>query len=528
MPVEAMLAAAPDDEVRVRVLEVAGRNRTMPVAPLLESTRSASARVRTAAFYALARTRRSEGATAALQAMRDTVAAVREHAARLLVKPLVADSVAPFAITALGEWSRHPHPHVRIAALRSLASWGADVAEDLLQRLGTGKPEARDPDANVRVAVAQALDTGVVRSPAQWRAAWDADTTFMVRRSVLAGAMRAGVAVAGVADWRTDTDWRRRAAVAEAAGAAPESMYVPFGLPALQDLDGRVRTAAIGAVASRRDSSMAQRALLVRLARTESDLHGRATALGALVPRATHEDVPLALDVYRRAADDREGDARLAALRLLASAWRRDSANVDAPTRAAMAALPLPDDLLLRAAVKDVAPLAAWGRAPHPVRPIAHYRRIVRDYVEPARRGRASTMRIDTERGPVRIALACVDVPLTCAVFDSLAAGHFWDGARFHRVVPAFVAQDGDQRGDGNGGPGFAIRDELNRRRYLRGAVGMALSGPDTGGSQYFLTLSPQPHLDGRYTVIGTVVAGRAAMDALVQGDAIRTLRVVR
>jgi cyclophilin family peptidyl-prolyl cis-trans isomerase len=93
-------------------------------------------------------------------------------------------------------------------------------------------------------------------------------------------------------------------------------------------------------------------------------------------------------------------------------------------------------------------------------------------------------------------------------------------------VVPGFVAQDGDPRGDGNGGPGYAIRDELNRRRYARGAVGMALSGPDTGGSQYFLTLSPQPHLDGHYTVFARVVGGLEVMDALVQGDRIIEVEV--
>ena len=79
-------------------------------------------------------------------------------------------------------------------------------------------------------------------------------------------------------------------------------------------------------------------------------------------------------------------------------------------------------------------------------------------------------------------------------------------------------------RGDGNGGPGWAIRDELNRRRYERGAMGMALSGPDTGGSQYFLALAPQPHLDGHYTVFGRVIRGWDALDALVQGD--RILRI--
>ena len=71
----------------------------------------------------------------------------------------------------------------------------------------------------------------------------------------------------------------------------------------------------------------------------------------------------------------------------------------------------------------------------------------------------------------------------------------------------------------------YAIPDELNRLWYARGAIGMALSGPDTGGSQYFFTLSPQPHLDGRYTVFGSVISGWAAMDALVQGDALLELR---
>ena len=90
-----------------------------------------------------------------------------------------------------------------------------------------------------------------------------------------------------------------------------------------------------------------------------------------------------------------------------------------------------------------------------------------------------------------------------------LADRHFFDGGTWHRVVPNFVIQDGDPRGDGWGGPGFALRDENNRRRYGRGTVGMALSGPDTGGSQFFITHSPQPHLDGTYPVIGEVVAKR-------------------
>jgi cyclophilin family peptidyl-prolyl cis-trans isomerase len=86
--------------------------------------------------------------------------------------------------------------------------------------------------------------------------------------------------------------------------------------------------------------------------------------------------------------------------------------------------------------------------------------------------------------------------------------------------------QDGDPRGDGEGGPGYSIRDELNDLPYLRGTVGMALSGKDTGGSQYFVTISPQPHLDAGYTVFGRVVKGLEVLDTLQQYDTIDRVRV--
>jgi cyclophilin family peptidyl-prolyl cis-trans isomerase len=92
-------------------------------------------------------------------------------------------------------------------------------------------------------------------------------------------------------------------------------------------------------------------------------------------------------------------------------------------------------------------------------------------------------------------------------------------------VVPNFVVQGGDPRGDGWGGPGEAIRDEINPRRYKSYTLGMALSGPDTGGSQWFITLSPQPHLDGSYTVFGQVTVGIPVLLRLTQGDRIRTIR---
>jgi cyclophilin family peptidyl-prolyl cis-trans isomerase len=133
---------------------------------------------------------------------------------------------------------------------------------------------------------------------------------------------------------------------------------------------------------------------------------------------------------------------------------------------------------------------------------------------------------IDTDRGTIQIELAVLDAPLTVDNFIALARKGFFTGLTFHRVVPDFVIQAGDPRGDGEGGPGYTIRDELNERPYLRGAVGMALDWADTGGSQFFITHSPQPHLDAKYTVFGRVVAGMEVVDQTQEGDVIRRVRV--
>ena len=130
---------------------------------------------------------------------------------------------------------------------------------------------------------------------------------------------------------------------------------------------------------------------------------------------------------------------------------------------------------------------------------------------------------IETDRGTIQIELAVLDAPLTVENFVALARKGFFDGLSVHRVVPNFVVQDGDPRGDGEGGPGYTIRDELNQRPYLRGTVGMALDPwPDTGGSQYFITHSPQPHLDAEYTVFGRVISGMDVVDKIQQWDVVR------
>jgi cyclophilin family peptidyl-prolyl cis-trans isomerase len=116
---------------------------------------------------------------------------------------------------------------------------------------------------------------------------------------------------------------------------------------------------------------------------------------------------------------------------------------------------------------------------------------------------------------------------MTAWNFARLAGNHFFDGTTFMRVVPNFVIQGGDPRNDMEGGPGYAIRDEINLQKYTRGAVGMALSGPDTGGSQFFITHSPQPHLDGGYTIFGRVTEGMSGVvDQTERGDGVVTIAI--
>ncbi|MFM9904793.1 MAG: peptidylprolyl isomerase [Pyrinomonadaceae bacterium] len=135
---------------------------------------------------------------------------------------------------------------------------------------------------------------------------------------------------------------------------------------------------------------------------------------------------------------------------------------------------------------------------------------------------------LTTEKGPFTIVFNPEEAPLTVDNWVKLARSGYFNGLEVHRVVPNFVMQDGDPRGDGNGGPGWSIRCEVNLLPYDRGAVGMALSGKDTGGSQWFVTHAPQPHLDGGYTVFGRVnETGMKIVDNIVRGDKIISVRIV-
>jgi cyclophilin family peptidyl-prolyl cis-trans isomerase len=195
-----------------------------------------------------------------------------------------------------------------------------------------------------------------------------------------------------------------------------------------------------------------------------------------------------------------------------------------------LAAYPEALDYLVRRAAVDAFPAAAaqWGMET-PIdagRTIDDYRDIARRLVLPAEAGgRQPGLTIETEGGRISVTLFAADAPLTVDALLRMADRHYFDGGTWHRVVPNFVIQDGDPRWDGWGGPGSALRDEVGRRPYGRGTVGMALAGRDTGGSQFFITVSQQPHLEGTYPVVGQVDEGMDLVARITQGDGIRTIR---
>ena len=261
---------------------------------------------------------------------------------------------------------------------------------------------------------------------------------------------------------------------------------------------------------------------ILREALLGPDPYSRATAaeLGPGLDAApTLTELVEASQLSRR---DRVNDARLALLRAI-------NRHQDvAATRAIEEALNDEDHLVRRLAVELLRARGAGDQSDRigivrTLRPPAYY-------LEQARRLNQTSplrARLVTTRGVIELELFRRDAPLTVANLVTLAGNGYFNGLGFHRVVPNFVIQGGDPRGDGEGGPGYQIRCEINTRPYLRGTLGMALSGKDTGGSQFFITHSAQPHLDGGYTVFGQVLRGHEIVDQIVRGDRITELTVI-
>jgi cyclophilin family peptidyl-prolyl cis-trans isomerase len=294
----------------------------------------------------------------------------------------------------------------------------------------------------------------------------------------------------------------------------------PLATALLADRAARVRAAALSFL-SRRPSPRLSGWLLAGL--IDRDAAVRDVALDAAAPLLEKGSADLKRAwsaAFNRAFESGEPDFTVGALD--AAAARGDAG------RALVAAHANDPDTVTREKARRLL-VEKYGASAASFSPIPVATRLSsEDYARVARAANESFLeaQIATPRGAFRMELLAEDAPLTVESFRALAAKNFFDGIVIHRVVPDFVVQTGDPRGDGSGGPGYAIRDEINPARYTRGAVGMALSGADTGGSQWFIALSSQLHLDGGYTVFGRVLEGRDVLDRIEQDDRLVSVRV--
>ena len=414
------------------------------------------------------------------------------------------------------EAGRQIHPHVRVSAVRAAGQLrDPRLAAPLLALL-------RQKD------VPQGLELEVIGALGEL-AAQDAEPELVDRLTarspfVRAAALRALARVdqlsftTVLSGLDPDPDWRVRAALADALTLLAPENASPMLERLLADKDARVLPAALRAWSTLKLPEL-EKYLARALANDDVAVRAAAASIAGAQKVAGLADELVA--TWQRSRSDSADDARWATLTALAAI---DPAAARAPMQETLADRDWA--MRLRAArwllAQDSASDALTRIRPAPVT-------VPPDTYEAPRLtapAYSPQVYVDTSKGTVQVELAVLDAPLTVENFVALARKGYFDGLPIHRVVPAFVVQDGDPRGDGSGGPGYSIRDELNDRAYLRGTVGMALSGPDTGGSQWFVTHTPQPHLEGRYTVFGQVVKGMEVVDQLEVGDTVTRIRV--
>ena len=299
--------------------------------------------------------------------------------------------------------------------------------------------------------------------------------------------------------------------VLEAASAVSDSVRARYA----HDPDPLVRAQAIATIPEAKiDANLAP----IAAALDDTDVIVRGYSNEKYSKSKTAEDrVRVLVGAEQRARKDSQNDARIAAIRGIG--------EIDMPTREAFLRPLLADtDPVVRRVAADL--IEQQLKLPRPqFTPLPVARNDYAQIVEWSRRPHTAT--IHMTRGKIEIALLTQEAPVTAWNFAQLAKQHYFDNSSFMRVVPNFVIQGGDPRNDMEGGPGYAIRDEINLQKYTRGAVGMALSGPDTGGSQFFITHSSQPHLDGGYTIFGRVTTGMAGVvDETERGDKVETITV--
>ena len=552
------LRTTPDQQTILLGLTAALRARPTAAGPTIAKFLTHSnPRVRADAANALARLRLKDGN----ETLRRLVAAdvdpnVRANAARVLGVTEDKASFDALLARATGDLDSR----VRVSAIRALASLKDPRAvEPLLKRgelLSQRKPTGSLPAENNEVLeIATTLGRLVAQNEAQTTVAWLRKLSEALDHSApevelafVRVAPTAYLATFGTPDQAKRrvqeailVDWRTASGIAAGLGevaALPESVANKAQLAdAAQTLlramldyrNSGLTINTLVAVHSEYAIPDVLRALaafkpkdMATVAQAhlkESDVTIQETAAGILddLPPSEENTRALAAAWPEAAANVSSNDAALAILGALAKQ------KTDAANEHLKAGLKSGDHLVRRRAV---ALLKANGAGDFSSEiGTVQTRNTDADYKRALSRiGRNVRAVVTTGKGSFTIELLPEAAPLTVDNFVQLAQRQYFGNVTIHRVVANFVIQDGDPRGDGNGGPGYQIRCEINQLPYDRAVVGMALSGKDTGGSQWFVTHAPQPHLDGGYTVFGRVVTGMDVVDRIVRGDVIQSI----
>jgi len=416
-----------------------------------------------------------------------------EVLARAIVDPDVGVRVAAARASAAAGWPgvarllNDPSPAVRLEAIAGVGQVKSLDRERLLRPLIDAGDDIRDEEdlATVRalrvVEAAAALDalgaTGLLSSALPWI---DPARPIRIREAAIRHTKDVGV----------------------------------LRTIALDDGDGPVRVAAAARLVALEPKKADLMPLLGAF-----DTMVAAVALDQLAEKVSAEDEARLIKLVQ---DNTEPDLIAAGAKALVRLYGGEKPLVKKPAEGAAALLPKlhgsgaapvrAQGRELAAALGAKAPPAWHGLVSAPVGEVEQLR----------------SARIITSVGEIVVELYPEDAPVTVWTWGRLAETGWFNGMRFHRVVPEFVVQGGDPRGDGSGGPGWTLPDELSPTPYAEGVLGMALAGPDTGGSQWFVTLSPQPHLDGNYTAFGKVVSGMHVLHRIVPGDRIERVIVER
>ncbi len=469
----------------------------------------ADARLRRAAAYSLSRTGEASARPAQRALAADSEPVIRATALRGLSRGSLSEEDLAILLPALGD----PDWRVRAAANQVLAAQdGVEVPPEAARAV---IDDFASPHPHLAVsAIAAAGNQPEVGSADDLLAVVNASDRWLAAEALAALAERDDEAAAGVAEtWvESPEEWRRRASatVAAAVGSKFEEL-------AAADEAAGVRLAWLESLD--REQSSARRERLLMVVAKDADPAVRTQALSLLRTADAAPEVDELLGLYASWSKDAMPDARAEAL-IAAIAASEDDVEFESILEIGLAD---PDPAVTAMVVNGARGLGREIRLP--AREPRHGQRWYEELLRWA--GEPRSLDVVTDRGTFRISLDLDTAPITAREIWDLAEDGFYDDLGFHRVVPNFVIQGGDPRGDGWGGPGFVIPDEPSLVPFDSWRVGVATSGPETGGCQLFVTLLPADHLTGHYTNLGEVTDGRKVLTEIRVGDRIHTIKTV-